>query len=72
MCAIVRCRLENSNYLHDEYYETLLTETFQKMRRELPMGYARFHLPWMQELLTANRQYRQAYELLRDFTAERD
>ena len=34
---------------------------------ELPIGYAAFHLPRVLEWLTAGRQYKQAYELLRDF-----
>ena len=33
----------------------------------LPIGYAVFHLPWVAEWYTAARQYRAAYELLRDF-----
>lgn len=42
-------------------------ELFETMRRELPIGYASFHLPRVLEWLRARRMYRQAYELLLDF-----
>ena len=42
-------------------------DVFNRCRRELPIGYAAFHLPRVLEWLTAGRQYKQAYELLRDF-----
>lgn len=67
MCALVRHRLENPGYLHDPAYGALLLDTFQRIRSELHFGYARFHLRWVTEWLTANRQYRAAYELLLDF-----
>lgn len=67
MCAVVRYRLEHENYLHEEAYGKLLMECFRQIRCSLPVGYAKFHLPWVLEYLTAARQYRQAYELLRDF-----
>lgn len=68
MCAVVRYRLEHPDYLHDETYGTLLMQTFQLLREKMPQGFARFHLPWVRAWLTANRQYRQAYELMLDFT----
>ena len=34
---------------------------------ELPVGYARFHRPWVLEWYKANRQYREAVRLLEDF-----
>ncbi|MGF7144605.1 transcriptional regulator with XRE-family HTH domain [Anaerotaenia torta] len=67
MCEVVRYRLTHSNYLHDETYGHLLIDCFQAMRSSLPRGYAAFHLPWVEAWYTANRQYRQAWELLRDF-----
>lgn len=68
MCRIVRIRLETADYLHNEAYGTLLLRTFDAMCQELPKGYAKFHLPWVEEWMTANRRYREAYELVRDFT----
>lgn len=69
MCALVRYRLEHPDYLSDAHYGSLLLSTFGRIRKELPAGYAGFHLPWMLEWHTAARQYKQAYELLCDFPA---
>lgn len=67
MCALVRFRLEQPAYLADDAYGSLLMECFEACRRQLPMGYASFHLPWVLEWLTASRQYKRAYELLLNF-----
>lgn len=67
MCALVRLRLEDEDYLRKEDYGRRLLSLFDRCRRELPIGYAAFHLPWVAEWYTATRQYRAAYELLRDF-----
>lgn len=67
MCALVRYRLEHPDYLREAAYGELLMTTFQRIRKELHFGYARFHLRWVKEWLTTNRQYRKAYEILSDF-----
>lgn len=67
LCGVVRRRLENPGYLQDPDYGTALMQAFTRCRKELPIGYAAFHLPWVLEWLTAGRQYKQAYELTRDF-----
>ena len=67
MCAIVRFRLEHSDYLHLPEYGEALLSVFAECRKTLPIGYASFHLPWVLEWYTATRQYRIAYELSRDF-----
>lgn len=67
ICGLVRRRLENPGYLREQDYGAALMDVFNRCRRELPIGYAAFHLPWVLEWLTAGRQYKQAYELLRDF-----
>lgn len=68
MCDVVRYRLEHSDYLTDERYGALLLDVFRTLRQKMPKGFARFHLPWVREWLTANRKYREAYELMLDFT----
>ena len=68
MCNLVHYRLTHPDYLHDDQYGALLMDVFRTLRREMPTGYARFHLPWVREWLTANRRYREAYELMLDFT----
>lgn len=72
MCELVRYRLTHPGYLHDAAYGRLLTDCFARMRRELPKGFAGFHLPWLEEWHIANRQYKQAYELIQEFSLKRD
>lgn len=67
LCDVVEMRLRNPDYLRDQAYGQALLAAFDRCRRELPIGYAAFHLPRVLEWLTAGRQYKQAYELLRDF-----
>ena len=67
LCAVVKMRLRNPDYLRDPAYGQALLAAFDRCRRELPIGYAAFHLPRVLEWLTAGRQYKQVYELLRDF-----
>ena len=67
LCALVRYRLEKPDYLHDPQYGDLLIGTYEKIQRELPSGFARFHIRWVIEWLTANRQYRKAFEILQCF-----
>ena len=67
MCALVRFRLDNADYLHLQEYGDALLRVFERCRAQLPVGYAGFHLPWVLEWYTASRQYRRAYELVREF-----
>ena len=67
MCDLVTYRLEHPDYLSDSAYGQMLMDTFDEIRRNLHAGYARFHLLWVTQWLTANRQYRKAYEILNDF-----
>lgn len=68
MCAVVRYRLEHEDYLKQDTYGNLLLECFRLLRRELPRGYARFHLHWVEEWYIAHRQYKQALELSKEFS----
>lgn len=68
ICNIVAFRLDHPDYLQREEYGALLLACFRTMRRELPAGYASFHLPWVLEWYTANRRYKEAYELTREFS----
>ena len=66
-CEMIRFRLLHEDYLSNAEYGKILLEFFDFCRRELPIGYAKFHLPWVLEWYTANRQYKLAYELLNNF-----
>lgn len=67
MCSLVRFRLEHEDYLTFPRYGEELLYLFSQCRKMLPIGYAAFHLPWVLEWYTAGRQYRSAYELIRNF-----
>ena len=67
MLALVRYRLEHPGYLHDSTYGAQLLDCFQHLRDTYPMGFTRFHLPWVLAWYKANRQYRQACRLLEEF-----
>lgn len=67
MCEIVLFRLKNKFYLQDAEYGNLLMRTFAEIQNQLPIGYARFHLPWVEEWCITNRQYKRIYEIMRSF-----
>lgn len=67
MCRLVLYRLRHPDYLKEEEYGELLLSCFQRLKEEMPMGFASFHLPWVQEWYAAGRQYKKAFELLSDF-----
>jgi len=68
MLALVRFRLERPDFLQRPEYGARLLETFAHIRAELPMGYVRFHLPYVLQWYEAARQYRQAYLLRCEFS----
>lgn len=67
MLELVLYRLEHEAYLSEAEYGEMLTECFNRLRKELQPCYALFHIPWMIEWLEANRKYKKALELLKDF-----
>ena len=46
------------------------TVAIEVLRNTYPMGFTRFHLPWVLAWYKANRQYRQACRLLEEFPAK--
>lgn len=70
MGSLVRYRLEHPAYLRDPSYGEMLLDAFSGIRRELPHGFVLFHLPWVEEWYTANRQYKQAYELRKEIFSQ--
>lgn len=60
---LVEYRLLHPDYLRDGVYSALMEETFSLLRRTLPSGFIRFHLPYMLEVLEAERRYKDAYRL---------
>lgn len=68
MLDVVAYRLTHPDYLRRSEYGEKLLGCFDAIRRGLSNGYAVFHLPWVEEWYTANRQYKQAYELKKLFS----
>jgi len=66
-CELIKFRLENKDYLSSAEYGNMLLAFFDLCRKEMPIGYAKFHLPWVMEWYKANRRYKEACELLENF-----
>ncbi len=67
MYKLVEMRLSDEKFLDDNAYGEVLLEVFEKCRKDLPIGYAAFHLPWVLQWYVHHRQYRAAYELTHNF-----
>lgn len=65
---VVEYRLRHPNYLRDSNYVTLMQDTFRLLRRTTPSGFVRFHVPYMLEILEAERRYKEAYQLSAEFS----
>lgn len=70
MLDLVEYRLKHPDYLRDGIYSSLMTDTFRLLRRTMPSGFAQFHLPYMLEVLEAERRYKEAYRLSIEFSGE--
>ena len=68
MLALVEYRLLHPDYLRDEEYAREMSECFAFLRQTMPLGFVRFHLPYMLELLEAERRYKDAYRLIKEFS----
>ena len=68
MLNVVEYRLQHPDCLHEGEYARLLTDCFGYLRENMPQGFTRFHLPYMLELLEAERHYKEAYRLLNEFS----
>ncbi len=68
MLELVEYRLRHPDYLRDEEYAREMNECFAFLRQTMPLGFVRFHLPYMLELLEAERRYKDAYRLIKEFS----
>ena len=68
MMELVAYRLRHPDYRHDKVYAAQMEETFELLRREMSNGFVLFHVPYMLEVLEAQRRYRDAYRLLAEFS----
>lgn len=65
---LVAYRLDNKNYVKQEAYAVMVREVCTQAEKELGEGYARFHLPFLLEALEAQRRYKEAYQLMKEFS----
>ena len=70
MLEAVAYRLRHPDYLRDGVYPALMEDLFRLLREKALAGFGRFHLPYMLEALEAERRYKEAYRLSREFSAE--
>lgn len=68
MLDLVEYRLLHPNYLRDGIYSSMMSSTFHRLRSIMPSGFIRFHLPYMLEVLEAERRYKEAYHLASEFS----
>ncbi|WP_289197598.1 helix-turn-helix transcriptional regulator [uncultured Dubosiella sp.] len=62
---VVRYRLEHPNYLREEAYARMMKRCLDEASENYHYGYFLFHLPYYLDVLEANRQYKEAYGLLK-------
>ena len=74
-CPVVRkildlaaYRLDYPDYVKQERYAAMAREVCVQAEKELGEGYARFHLPFLLEALEAQRRYKEAYQLMKEFS----
>lgn len=67
MCRVVYLRLTQPRYLDSEQYGNSLKKTFSLCRKNAPVGFCLFHMPWMLEWYEHHRQYKIVASLLREF-----
>lgn len=67
MCRVVYLRLTEPRYLDSEQYGETLKNTFLLCRKNAPIGFCLFHMPWMLEWYEHHRQYKTIASLLIEF-----
>ena len=65
---LVAYRLDHPDYVRQESYAAMAREIYTQAEKELGEGYARFHLPFLLEALEAQRRYKEAYLLMKEFS----
>lgn len=65
---LVAYRLDHPDYVRRAVYADMAREVCALSERELGEGYARFHLPALLEALEAQRRYKEAYQLMKEFS----
>ena len=69
---LVRYRLEHPDYLGDGTYAGMMSRAFARLQAHMGDGFVRFHVPYMLEVLEAERRYKDAYQLTKKYFYNRD
>ena len=69
---LVRYRLEPPDYLEDGTYAGMMSRAFARLQAHMGDGFVRFHVPYMLEVLEAERRYKDAYQLTKKYFYKRD
>ena len=69
---LVRYRLEHPDYLGDGTYAGMMSCAFAHLQAHMGDGFVRFHVPYMLEVLEAERRYKDAYQLTKKYFYKRD
>ena len=69
---LVRYRLEHPDYLGDGTYAGMMSRAFARLQAHMGDGFVRFHVPYMLEVLEAERRYKDAYQLTKKYFYKRD
>ena len=65
---VIKYRITNSNYIHDEEYETLLKGNITKVKKDLIAGFLPMQQNDLLKYYEENRRYKDAYKLLKEIT----
>ena len=68
----MRYRLEHPDYLEDGTYAGMMSRAFARLQAHMGDGFVRFHVPYMLEVLEAERRYKDAYQLTKKYFYKRE
>jgi len=66
--ALAEYRLRRPNREADGTYFSMMRDTFALLRRQAAHAQVRLHLPYMLQALEAERRYKEAYQLAKEFS----
>lgn len=68
MYEVVDYRLSHKEYLNEAEYEERLLDCITYLKEVMPIGYAKFHIPYYIEVLEKKRRYKEIYKILKEFS----
>lgn len=68
MYEVVDYRLSHKEYLNEIEYEERLLDCITYLKEVMPVGYAKFHIPYYIEVLEKKRRYKEIYKIYKEFS----